>query len=140
MQKKVIQKTDQISCLTLNTNIRHTAESARVFAKSQVKNSNSPDKLRASQDNSKGLFSQVLKRRRSRQSNDMFCNVDFDYAGDSARFQHLVSRRKDLGLPNKQQLDFECRLRQYKNINGFYASKPWMYPNVKEFSPHKHWE
>lgn len=36
--------------------------------------------------NSKSLFNQVLKRRKSRQSNFAPGNIDFDYAGDSAKF------------------------------------------------------
>ena len=89
---------------------------------------------------SQSLFNQVLKRRKSRQSNEAFCNVDFDYAGDSAKINHMIERRKDLGVPNKQQLDFELRLRTYKNYNGFYAPVPWQYPSTKDFSPHRHWE
>ena len=43
------------------------------------------------------LFNQVLKRRKSRQSNFAPGVIDFDYAGDSAQFQHLITQRKDLG-------------------------------------------
>jgi len=42
----------------------------------------------------------VLKRRRSRQSTDAFNNVDFDYAGNSAEFGHLIKKRIDQGEPN----------------------------------------
>jgi hypothetical protein len=48
----------------------------------------------------KSLFNRVLKRRRSRQSTDAFNNVDFDYAGNSAEFSHLIKKRIDQGEPN----------------------------------------
>lgn len=43
------------------------------------------------------LFGQVLKRRKSRQSNFAPGIIDFDYAGDSSKFHHLIKKRHDLG-------------------------------------------
>lgn len=43
------------------------------------------------------LFNQVLKRRKSRQSNFAPGVIDFDYAGDSSQFHHLIKKRHDLG-------------------------------------------
>lgn len=83
--KKLITRTDQISCRTQNINLKQsTADSGRVFAKSLGKNNTTKGNSRGSdRDQSNSLFQQVLKRRKSRQSNDAFCNIDFDYAGDS---------------------------------------------------------
>jgi hypothetical protein len=77
------------------------------------------------------LFNQVLKRRKSRQSNFAPGVIDFDYAGDSAQFQHLITQRKDLGQPNKTQLNFEMKLRTYKNVTEYNANKAWCFPAVK---------
>lgn len=52
-----------------------------------------------------------MARRKSRQSNFAPCTIDFDYAGDSSAIHHLISMRKDQGMPDKQQLNFEVKLR-----------------------------
>ena len=58
-------------------------------------------KLKASYDeNSGSLFNKVLKRRKSRQSTETWCNVDFDYVGDSSAVNHLIKKRHDMGMPN----------------------------------------
>jgi hypothetical protein len=86
------------------------------------------------------LFAQVLKRRNSRKSTETWCNIDFDYAGDSSKYNHLIERRKDLGMPNTEQLNFEMNLRNYKNVCEYYAPRPWIYPPVRSFNPAKHLE
>ena len=78
--KKQFEKTGEITCLTRNTNIR-----APEGAKS------------ADPKERDSLFAKVLKRRKSRQSNFAPGVIDFDYFGDSAKFQHLISKRSDLG-------------------------------------------
>ena len=80
-----------------------------------------------------------MKRRKSRQSNIGPGCIDFDYAGDSAQYHHLIKERKDLGMPNKEQLNFEMKLRTYRNITDFKAGKPWCYPATKEFSQKHQW-
>ena len=93
-------------------------------------------------DNKPSLFNQVLKRRRSRQSNYAPCVLDFNYAGDSAQYQHLIDKRTDNDIsayPNKSMLNFEMNLRSYKNVTDFNANKPFSFPSVKQFSPRKQW-
>ena len=81
----------------------------------------------------------MLQRRKSRQSNLAPCVIDVDYAGDSGMFSHMIKQRRDQGHPNKQQLDFELNMRNYKNINNFYVQKPFVFPTVKHFSPERQW-
>ena len=91
--------------------------------------------------NRPSLFDQeFLRRKNSRQSTYAPCVLDFDYAGDSGQYQHLITTRKDLGLPNKTQLNFEMKLRTYKNITEYNANRAWCFPSVKQFSPRKQWE
>jgi len=45
-----------------------------------------------------------------------------------------------MGLPNKDQIDFEIKLRNYKNLSDFYSIRPWIYPAVKEFNPSRQFE
>jgi len=45
-------------------------------------------------------FSNVLKRRKSRQSNFAPGSIDFNYAGDTNTYHHLIQKRTDLGQPN----------------------------------------
>ena len=72
--KRQMLKTLDVSCLTRNTNI---------------KSIESGDKTNGLDD--KTLFGKVMKRRNSRQSTYAPINVDFDYAGDSAPYQHLIA-------------------------------------------------
>lgn len=67
-----------MSCLTRNTNI-HEGEGGAAKGK---KGSSSVEP----NDPNKSLFTQVLKRRKSRQSTFAPGCIDFDYAGDSAKF------------------------------------------------------
>ena len=85
----------------------------------------------------------MLKRRRSRQSNFAPCVLDFDYAGDSAQYQHLIDKRtteESAAYPNKSMLNFEMNLRSYKNVTDFNAPKPFSFPSVKQFSPRRQWQ
>lgn len=90
--------------------------------------------------NRPSLFQYVLERRDSRQSTLAPCVIDFDYAGDSGQYHHLIKARNDLGQPNKTQLNFEMKLRTYKNVTEYNANRPWCFPSVKQFSPRKQWE
>ena len=52
-------------------------------------------------------------------------------------------RRPRRTLPNGSnvsQLNFEMKLRTYKNLTDYNANKPWLYPATKEFSPKKQWQ
>ena len=102
IMKKQMMKTLDVTCLTRNTNVK------------------SLDSDRGISD--KTLFGKVMKRRNSRQSSYAPVNVDFDYAGDSAPYHHLIAQRRDLGHPNKQQLNFELKLRGNKNLTTFNAN------------------
>ena len=64
--------------------------------------------------------------------------LDFDYAGDSAKYQHLIEKRAD-GRPDKGQLNFEMNLRAYKNTTEFKAFRPFLFPSTKAFSPRSQW-
>ena len=54
----------------------------------------------------------INKRRKSRLSNNNFNMVDFDYAGNSAEYSHLIKKGVH-GPQDKTQLNFECKLRSY---------------------------
>lgn len=84
IHKKHIAKTQNIHCLTKNTNIK--IEDTNTGVTKKVEN--------------KSLFEKVLKRRKSRQSNVGPGILDFDYAGNSSEYHHLIEKRKDLGMPN----------------------------------------
>ena len=130
--KKYMGRTQEMTCLTRNTNIRADEEDA---GKSKTKKGTQPAETTEAKPS---LFNQVLKRRRSRQSNLAPCVLDFDYAGDSAKYQHLIGKRADSqAYPNKSMLNFEMNLRSYKNITEFNAYKPFSFPSVKQFSPRK---
>ena len=132
--KRNFQKTQELSCLTRNTNIKDD-ESVGIKSHANPKGKSlDPNKQAGS------LFNKVLKRRHSRQSNFAPGVIDFDYTGDSAQFDHLIKQRKDLGKPNSTQLNFELKLRNYKNITDFMAMKPWIFPPVKKFSPRQQWD
>ena len=99
-----------------------------------------PEKGSKSEDQkANSLFGQVLKRRKSRQSNYAPGVIDFDYTGDSAKFHHLIVKRSDLGQPDQSRLNFEMKLRTYRNVTEYNAPKPWSFPSVKHFSPRKQW-
>jgi len=38
------------------------------------------------------------------------------------------------------QLNFELKLRNYKNNTSYNAPVPWNYPFTKDFSPQQQWE
>ena len=67
--------------------------------------------------------------------------LDFEYAGDSAKYQHLIEKRTDynLGFPNKSMLNFEMNLRTYKTVTEFNTYKTLSFPTMKQFSPRKQW-
>ena len=125
--KKQLQKNYDITCLTRNTNVK-TEDDAQ---KTEKKGGKEKKSEAVESEARPSLFNQVLKRRKSRQSNFAPAVVDFDYAGDSAKFQHLVEKRPEVGYPNKSMLNFEVNLRSYKNITDFNAGKPWLFPAVR---------
>ena len=84
-----------MSCLTRNTNIRVDDTAA------PGKSKKSGAQAAGLDDGKPSLFNQVLKRRRSRQSTFARGVIDFDYAGDSSTYQHLIQKRGDLGQPNR---------------------------------------
>jgi hypothetical protein len=70
-----------------------------------------------------------MARRKSRQSTHSPNNIDFDYIGNSGTFHHLIQKRNEKGgSPNTSQLNYEMKLRGYKNSTSFIAEKPWLYP------------
>lgn len=73
-------RTMEISCLTRNTNIR-SEEPARRTRKGKTTMTSEPNQAANAKPS---LFGKVLKRRRSRQSNNAPTCIDFNYAGDSA--------------------------------------------------------
>lgn len=130
--KRYLAKTQDINCLTRNTNIK-TDQDEHVSRKGKKAGT-----VAESTDKGPSLFNQVLKRRKSRQSVYAPGVIDFDYAGDSAQYQHLIEKRADTAaFPNKSMLNFEMNLRTYKNITEYNASKPFSFPSVKQFSPRK---
>ena len=87
-KKRYLRQTE-LTCLTRNTNIKQGDDEAPATTKKA--GSVGHDK------NKPSLFGKVLKRRTSRQSNYAPGVIDFDYAGNSSTFQHLINERKDLG-------------------------------------------
>lgn len=77
-------------------------------------------------------FKRVLTRRKSRMSVNGPVNVDFEHRGDTAKFEHLIT--KDA---NMTTLDFGLNLRNYKNSTQFTAKEPFLYPPKREFQPEK---
>lgn len=56
--------------------------------------------------------------------------VDFEYQGNSAGLlNEFVSKH------NKDQVNFELNLRQYKQTSEFKANEPFIYPAVRAFRP-----
>ena len=76
--KKMMAKTQNINCLTKNTNIKSDNE---LDANGRLSNRG---KSLEPENNNSSLVGKVLKRRKSRQSNFGPGCIDFDYAGDSA--------------------------------------------------------
>ena len=74
-------RTQEMTCLTRNTNIK--IDDGDTAGKSKGKRGT---QVAEAVENKPSLFNQVLKRRRSRQSNFAPCVLDFDYAGDSAKY------------------------------------------------------
>lgn len=117
-------KTQDINCLTRNNNLK-TEDAAKTTKGKKAQASESVDAKPS-------LFGQVLKRRKSRQSNFAPGVLDFDYAGDSAQYQHLITKRADTqAYPNKSMLNFEMNLRSYKNVTEWNAGKAFSFPSVK---------
>ena len=69
-------RTQDINCLTRNTNIK-SEDAPKAKGKKGAQAAESVDAKPS-------LFGQVLKRRKSRQSNFAPGVLDYDYAGDSA--------------------------------------------------------
>jgi hypothetical protein len=126
--KKQFQKSSELTCRTVNSNVRQQEDRAKSLSKSH-----DPKDARPS------LFGKVLERRKSRQSTCAPGVIDFDYAGDSSQFHHLIIQRKDLGFPDTTRLNFEMKLRCYKNTTDYNANQPWCFPSVKQFSPRRQW-
>jgi hypothetical protein len=83
-------------------------------------------KLKTSMHPNLGLndteYKRVMERRKSRQSVHAPTVVDIDYAGDSAKFEHVIKHRNYFtGHPNASIINFGMKLRNYKNITTFDA-------------------
>ena len=126
-------KQSEITCLTRNTNIKASDD----VPPGSLRDAKKTGSVAATESGKPSLFGKVLKRRKSRQSNFAPGIIDFDYAGHSAKYHHLIKERKDLGQPNTSQLNFEMKLRTYRNLTDYNAQKPWSFPAVKQFSPKK---
>jgi hypothetical protein len=96
--KRQFARTSQMTCLTRNTNVKIGEDS---IAQTGRKGKKAGVSIDPNDANRPSLFNQVLKRRKSRQSTNAPGVIDFDYAGDSGQYQHLISARNDLGQPNK---------------------------------------
>jgi hypothetical protein len=79
--KRQLQKTQEISCLTRNTNIRSNDDLAGGDQGKKHKKGAS-----VGVDGKNSLFDKVLKRRKSRQSTFAPGVIDFDYAGNSSEY------------------------------------------------------
>ena len=79
------------------------------------------------------------RRRNSRQSNNNFCNIDFDYAGNTSQLTHLVKAtvsNKPQTKLTREDLNWGMNLRQYQNSTLFNADTPFQYPRSREhFEP-----
>lgn len=136
-QKRAMGRTMEVSCLTRNTNIRVDDGTGKRGKRGK---STAPSQSIDATNGKPSLFNQVLKRRRSRASILAPTVLDFEYAGDSAAFEHLIGKRPDgLGYPDKGQLNFEMNLRNYKNTTEFNAARPFLFPTVRQFSPRRQW-
>lgn len=78
--KKLQSRQYDINCLNSNTNIIENEEVKPFGKRSSSLAEPSPS----------STFKGVLTRRKSRQSNFGPGNIDIDYAGDSARWHHLI--------------------------------------------------
>lgn len=77
-----------------------------------------------------------MERRKSRQSTYAPTTVDIDYAGDTAKFEHIFKHRDYYqGCPNPGILNFGMKLRGYKCTTNYQAAEPWHYPAKKTFHP-----
>ena len=54
------------------------------------------------------------KRRNSRQSAPTFCNVDFNYTGNTAAVHHLISHARGPNNHAPSDLNFELNLRKWQ--------------------------
>jgi len=94
------QKTQEMSCLTRNTNIR-VDDGTGGKGKGRTINKDGPKAIGSKPARfaeARYFEDEVLaKRRKSRQSTFARGVLDFDYAGDSSTYQHLIEKRGDLG-------------------------------------------
>lgn len=93
MYKRQFARTSELTFLTKNTNVKEPEQKAQTSRKGK-KGGLSAD---PNETGRPSLFNRVLKKRKSRQSNFAPGVIDFDYAGDSGKFQHLIEQRSDLG-------------------------------------------
>lgn len=80
--KRQFTRTQELTCLTRNTNLKSAEEQAAAAKGGKGKGAS----VDPGEANKSSLFNQVLKRRKSRQSNYAPGVIDFDYAGDSSKF------------------------------------------------------
>ena len=58
-------------------------------------------------------------------------NCDLDFVGNTSDYSHLI---KNMTL-DRDQINFNMNLRNYKNTSNFGAEKPFKYPPPRAFSP-----
>ena len=98
--------TDLNQRTVVNNNVHHDSEFFDVEKKLKDESLYTGGQIKPTQSE----FKRVLVRRRSRLSVNGPVNVDFEHRGDTAKFEHLIT--KDA---NKETLDFGLNLRSYKN-------------------------
>lgn len=75
-----------------------------------------------------------MQRRKSRQSTFAPCSVDIEYAGDSAKFEHIL-KDNTKGQQGTSNINFAMELRNSKNATSFDAPRPWQFPTKRVFHP-----
>ena len=125
IHKKKVYSTFEWTGLTKNLNVRNPEQ--------LITSTYAANKLMATSGES--TFKKALQRRKSRQSTYSPNCVDFDYIGNSASFEHCIKKQVGMPHPNSSQINFEMKLRGYKNTSDFLGEKPFEYPEKKSFSP-----
>ena len=83
--KKVVFISSQPSAQTQNTNVY--GYDLNTLGKKKPDEANVSESVKQM---NKSIHTKVLQRRKSRQSCNMFCNIDFEYAGNSNQVNHLI--------------------------------------------------
>lgn len=84
--KKQLGRTQEISCLTRNTNIKPPEDGGMNTTTKKTARQTSFDPGQTNKTYLDNQFNGVLKRRKSRQSNLAPGSIDFNYAGDTSTY------------------------------------------------------